>query len=308
MRLLLTLLITLLVLLVPTIGLTQQSKQCGESGVWLEILGAGSGELSTDWAGPSYVVWIDDKARLLVDAGAGSTTQFAKAGGKFEDLDAIVLSSIQPNLTSALPEFVQGSLATSRDRILPIFGPDGRGTYIGTKVFFDRLIGEQGAWPEFARLLRIRTLAGYRLDVDEVPTSGKRRWAGYRTENLQLSAIAVDHGDRPALAWRVDVGEIAFVFAGSFSHDKYDLVKFAASADALVATHAIPEATRGTLRETYAPPSKIGEVAAEANVRTLILGQRAERTRGRETLSTEAITKNFKKSLIFANDLECWGF
>lgn len=304
MRLLLTLLITFL----AAAAFAQQSKHCGATGVWLEILGAGSGELSTDWAGPSYIVWIDDKARVLVDAGAGSSTQFAKAGGRFEDLDAILLSSIQPNLTSALPEYVQGSLATARDRILPVFGPDGRDDRPGTELLFERLFGDNGAYPELSRLLRIRTLAGYRLDVKEIPTTGKRRWAGFRTPYLQLAAIPVDHGERPALAWRVDAGEIGFVFAGAFSHDRFDLVKFAAGADALVATHAIPEATRGSLRDTYAPPSKIGEVAAEAGVRTLILGQRAERTRGRETQSTEAIEKNFTKSLIFANDLECWGF
>jgi ribonuclease BN (tRNA processing enzyme) len=301
-------LLTIILLMLPGLALAQQSRQCGASGVWLEILGAGSGELSIDWAGPSYLVWVNDKARVLVDAGAGSTTQFTRAGGRFEDLDAIVLSSIQPALTSAIPDYVQGSLSTARDRILPVFGPDGRGSHVATTRYFDLLFGEQGAYPEFAKLLRIRTLAGYRLDIEDIPTSGKRRWAGFRNSELQLSAISVDHGDRPALAWRVDVGEIAFVFAGAFSHDKYDLVKFARGADALVATHAVPEATRGELRENYAPPSKIGEVAAEAGVRTLILGQRAERTRGKETQSTEAITKNFAKSLIFANDLECWGF
>ena len=301
-------LLTMFLLMLPGLALSQQSKQCGASGVWLEILGAGSGELAMDWAGPSYLVWVDDKARVLIDAGAGSTTQFTKAGGRFEDLDAILLSSIQPALTGALPDYVQGSLATARDRILPVFGPDGRGSNIGTIQLFDRLFGEQGAYPEYAKLLRIRTLAGYRLDVKDIPTAGKRRWAGFRNSELQLSAIPVDHGDRPALAWRVDVGEIGFVFAGAFSHDKYDLVKFAQGADALVATHAVPESTRGALRESYAPPSKIGEVAAEAGVRTLILGQRAERTRGKEPQSTDAITKNFEKSPIFANDLECWGF
>jgi ribonuclease BN (tRNA processing enzyme) len=286
----------------------QQTKHCGASGVWVEILGAGSGELNQDWFGPSYIVWVDDKARVLVDAGAGSTIQFAKAGGRFEDLDAIVLTSIQPNLTSSLPEYVQGSLASARDRILPVFGPDGRDAYPGTTAHFDRLIGENGVYPEYSKLLRIRTLAGYRLDIEDIATTGKRRWARFRSDSVQLSAIPVDHGNRPALAWRIDAGEIGLVFAGAFSHDKDDLVKFAAGADALVATHAIPESTRGELREAYAPPSKIGEVAAAADVRTLILGARTERTRGRETNSTEFITKSFKKSLIFANDQECWGF
>ncbi len=31
------------------------------------------------------------------------------------------------------------------------------------------------------------------------------------------------------------------------------------------------------------------------------------RTRGRETQSREAIEKHYQGSVIFANDMECWG-
>jgi hypothetical protein len=39
----------------------------------------------------------------------------------------------------------------------------------------------------------------------------------------------------------------------------------------------------------------------------VILGHRMNRTRGRETLTTQAIEAHYQGSLIFANDLECWG-
>lgn len=286
----------------------QQSKHCGAEGVWVEILGASGGELNQDWAGPSYLVWIDDKARLLVDAGASSTTQFAKAGARIEDLDAIVLSSLEPHLTTSLPAYFAGSLDFTRDRLLPVLGPDGNSAHPGTVQFLDRLIGAEGAWPDYASLLSKRTRAGYKLAVTEVPTAGKRRWARFGSDNLRLSAIAVDHGTVPALAWRVDAGEVSIVFTGAFSHDKDQLVNFAKGANALVATHAITENMRGEWLDRYAPPSKLGEVAAGADVDTLILGHRNNRTRGRESQSREAILKYFTKSLIFANDNECWGF
>ncbi len=286
----------------------QQSKHCGAQGVWVEILGAGAGELNQDWAGPSYIVWIDDKARLLVDAGASSTTQFAKAGARFEDLDAIVLSNLEPHLTTSLPAYFAGSLDSTRDRLLPVFGPDGNSSHPGTVQFIDRLVGLEGAYPHYASLLSTRTKAGYKLTITEVPTAGKRRWARFGSDNLRLSSIAVDHGDVPSLAWRVDAGAVSIVFTGAFSHDKDQLVNFAKGADALVVTHAITENMRGDWLNRYAPPSKLAEVAAGADVDTLILGHRNNRTRGRESQSREAILAHFSKSLIFANDSECWGF
>ena len=300
--------IILYLLSMSSVAAVQQSKHCGAAGVWVEILGAGSGELSQDWAGPSYLVWIDDKARVLIDAGASSTTQFTRAGALIEDLDAIALSALSPHLTTSLPAYFAGSLDSARNRLLPVLGPDGNDTHPGTQQLIDRLIGPQGAWPEYASLLNRRTQAGYKLTVTEVPTVGKRRWARFGSDNVRLSAIAVDHGDRPALAWRVDAGAVSIVFAGAFSHDRDQLVGFSKGAVALVATHAITEGMRGEWRDRFAPPSKLGEVAAAAGVNTLILGHRNERTRGRESQSREAIEQHFSKNLIFANDSECWGF
>ncbi|MCP5184307.1 MAG: hypothetical protein H6993_10110 [Pseudomonadales bacterium] len=286
----------------------KQAKQCGEAGVWVEILGAGSGELTQDFNAPSYLVWVDDRARVLVDAGDGSTGNFVRAGGRFEDLDAVVFTTLEPHVTSALPAYIAGSLGTPRDRTLPLFGPEGNAGHAGMTEMVQRLFGEGGVYPSLGWLFTTRSASGYRVTATDIPVNGNRRWARFGSDRLRLSAIPMDHGDTPSLAWRVDAGEISIVFAGPFVHAKQQLVEFAKGADALVVTHAIREITRGDLRDAYAPPSKLGEVAAEAGVRTLVLGARADRTRGRETESREAITGHFDKYLIFANDMECWGF
>jgi ribonuclease BN (tRNA processing enzyme) len=83
--------------------------------------------------------------------------------------------------------------------------------------------------------------------------------------------------------------------------------EFAKDADALVIHHAIPDNARGAARDLHVTPTQIGQIAAQAGVRMVILGHRMNRTRGRESQSREAIEKNFTGPLIFANDLECWG-
>ena len=55
------------------------SNHCGDEGVWIEILGAGSGELNDGQASPSYLIWHDNVARVLVDAGSGSQIGFEES-------------------------------------------------------------------------------------------------------------------------------------------------------------------------------------------------------------------------------------
>ncbi|MCF6193764.1 MAG: hypothetical protein L3J46_05455, partial [Kangiellaceae bacterium] len=43
------------------------------SNIKLQILGSGGPEINDGLASSSYLVWIDDKAKIMVDAGGGSS-------------------------------------------------------------------------------------------------------------------------------------------------------------------------------------------------------------------------------------------
>ena len=70
------------------------SDFCGEKGVWIEILGAGSGEITDGQGSSSYLVWQDDVARLLVDVGSGSKSAFERSGADFTEVEVIALSHL----------------------------------------------------------------------------------------------------------------------------------------------------------------------------------------------------------------------
>jgi ribonuclease BN (tRNA processing enzyme) len=283
------------------------SAFCGDKGVWLQVLGAGGPELNDGQAGPGYVVFIDDQARLLVDAGAGASANFDRSGARFADLDAVVFTNLQAHQTSEFPAFVKGSFFAGRERPLPVFGPDGDGPYPDTQTFINRLIGPEGAYPYLAEVLNPRSAAGYKLNPRNIPATGERRWSQFGSDYLGLSAIPVHHGAVPALAWRVDMGDQSIVFAGSFSNKTGVVPGFARGADALVINHAIAEGTRGEQTELYVSPSQIGRIAKQAEARMLILGHRTTRTRGIESITRQAITEHYTGPVLFANDLECWG-
>jgi len=284
-----------------------EGPYCGDEGVWVQLLGAGGPELSDGQGGPAYLVWLDDHARLLVDAGAGASVRFDQSGARFEDLDAMAFTHLHADHTVDFPAFVKGSRFASRDRPLPVLGPDGAGLYPDTVTFIDRLIGPEGAYAYLADALTWNSAGGYKISPRNVPASGQRRWAGFGSEHLRLAAVPVHHGIVPALAWRVEIGGMVIVFTGDFSNQKNLMSEFARDADALVIHHAIPENARGEARELHVPPSQIGKIAAEAEVRMVILGHRMTRTLGRESQSRSEIEAHYGGPVLFGNDLECWG-
>jgi ribonuclease BN (tRNA processing enzyme) len=284
-----------------------EGPYCGEEGVWIQILGAGGPELDDGQAGPSYLVWIDNEARLLLDTAPGSAARYDESGADFLHLDAILLTHLHVAHSGDLPAFIEGSTGLGRDRPLPVFGPSGSDEFPDTETWVSRLIGPLGAYPYLADFLTYQSSGGYRVSPRNVPAAGRRRWARFGNEHFQLAAIPVHHGTVPAVAWRVEIDDQAIVFTGDFNNSKNVMAEFAKGADALVVSHAIPDTARGEARELHALPSEIGRVAAAAGVRMLILGHRTNRTRGIESRSREAIAANYDEAILFANDLECWG-
>ena len=284
------------------------SAHCGDEGIWIEILGAGSGELSDGQGPPSFLLWQDNVARLIIDTGSGSSVGFDRSGADINDIEAIALTQLHVDNSVDLPAYLAGALAADRSNNLTILGPESNTSeFADTETFIQRLIGDQGAFPHLSGLLRASAPDGFRVKVANVPAVGSRKWARYRSPNIRLTAVPVQHANVPTIAWRVEIGGQVAVFAGDFNNDKNIIGTFAAGADALVASHAIPEASRGALREAFALPSELGKVAAAADARMLILAHRTNRTRGRESLSRAAIEKSYGGSVLFANDGECWG-
>ena len=284
----------------------QDVPYCGDEGVWLQILGSGGVELTDQRSPPSYLVWINENARLMVNVGSAAALRFDEAGAAFADLDAVVFTQLTPRATADFASLIEGSENAGRERLLPVFGPATPEGDSAT-AFVERMIGANGLYPDLADYLTFRSRGGYKLSVRDVPAVGSRRWAQYRSANIALAAIPVDHGAVPALAWRVTVGEHSLVFAGSFSNRKDVVADFAKDADALIVHHAVQEDVRGEPRERFALPSQLGRIAAQANVRMLVLGHRTSRTLGREILSRAAIEEHYTGPLVFANEMECWG-
>jgi ribonuclease BN (tRNA processing enzyme) len=124
--------------------------------------------------------------------------------------------------------------------------------------------------------------------------------------DLAASSVRVIHGAVPALAWRIAIGGKSIVFSGDTNGNDPALVLLAADADVFIAHNAVPEGVTGVERNLHMPPSAIGQIAADAHVKHLVLSHRMLRTLGKEAQTRSEIRKRYSGPLEFANDLDCF--
>lgn len=283
----------------------QAGPGCRGAGIWLQVLGSGGPELIRGRASSGYLVWQDGTARVLVDLGAGSMLRFEQSGARIEDLEVVLLSHLHVDHSADIPALVKAAYFSERSRDLPIHGPSGNGLMPDTAAFLQSLLGDPGG--------AFRYLAGYlgseeafRLVPHVVAAEGRARHVAVERPGLRLTAVPVHHGPVPSLAWRVDIGGRSLAFSGDMNGDNGTLPDLAAGVDILVAHNAIPEGAKGAARQLHMPPSVIGEIAAVAGVRQLVLSHRMKRTLGREAETTREIRKRYRGPIAFADDGQCF--
>ena len=282
------------------------NSHCSDQGVQLQVLGSGGPEVGDKRASSSYLVWLDGKARILVDAGGGSSLNFGRSGARMEDLDAILFSHFHVDHSADLPALIKSSFFDERRRDLPVYGPSASDWMPDTKDFLESLFGIKGAFRYLSAFLDDGRRNGYRLNATVLDVDNHKIQQAFSNKRLSASAIAVHHGPLPALAWRVELAGKSIVFSGDMNGDYHTLPLLAKDADILLAHNAVPEGARGVERFLHMPPSVIGEIAAQAKPKQLVLSHRMKRTLGEEHQTLEAIRQHYHGKITFADDLQCF--
>lgn len=281
----------------------QATPACGGEGVWLQVLGSGGPELDDGRASSGYLVWQNGKARILVDMGGGSSLRFEQSGASLNDLDVILMTHFHADHSNDLPALIKASYFTDRARDLPLYGPTGNSLMPSATAFVQRLLGPDGAFAYLSDYLDGRE--SYRLLPHDVEASGKRQQQ-VMSEPYRVTAVPVVHGPIPALAWRVEIGGHSLVFSGDMNNQNDALAGLAKQADILIAHHAIPEQAGAIARRLHMPPSVIGQIAARAGVKQLVLSHRMNRTLGLESASEKQVRQTYAGPMYFADDLQCF--
>ena len=265
--------------------------------VALQILGSGGPEFS-DRASSSYLVFVDNKAKVLVDMGAGSFKNFSKSGAKIEDLRVIALTHLHIDHSANLVPFMKGGYFSPRKDTLPILGPTGNKYFPDIKTFVQRLFGINGAYSYMKDILTTHS-SSFRLKP--IVLSKNRQTLNFG--DINITSTKVNHAIVPALAYSIEVEGKKIVFSGDTSAKSDNLIKLAKNADYLVAHHAITQNAGKIAKKLHMTPLRIGEIAKKANVKNLVLSHRMLRTYGHEKQSEKLIRQNYKGNIIWAEDM-----
>lgn len=293
-------------------GLPEQAladNPCKREGVSLQVLGSGGSDLAGGRAGASYLVWVDRKARVLINVGAGSVTRFISNEADFSDLDLILLNNLHVDTWADLPALLRTAYYSNRKDNLPILAPPGNDLMAGPRAwlgFWEQLKLNQ-IYP--AELLASATqpilpLIPFHLEL-KTPPKTHQIWSGFYSERLSVRSIPVNFGNIPALAWLVKAGEITILFAGNLSGSTEQLLKLGDSIHTLVMHFGIGEGKRGLLKKVYTEPSAIARAANRLGAKSLLLGHRMGRTLGLEQQTFQIIKRDYQGSILFAEDDRC---
>ncbi|MFT7004236.1 MAG: ribonuclease BN (tRNA processing enzyme) [Sulfurimonas sp.] len=265
--------------------------------VELEILGSGGPEIDGR-ASTSYLLWINDKAKLIVDMGSGSMLRFEQSGAKLESLDAVVLTHLHIDHSVDLPSFVKAGYFSSRSKKLEIIAPFGNDSFPSIKEYLNSLFGANGAYRYMHDVLTPQS-DSFEIVPVEINSNGI---VNKKYKQFSLRLINVHHGIVPALAVRIDVGDKSIIISGDTNNKDNNLQKIAKDADIFIAHHAISEHSGKFSKRLHMSPSIIANVARDANVKRIVLTHRMNRTTSKEKESLEIIKKVFKGEVIFAED------
>ena len=291
--------------LAPAGARAQAARRCvpragPASAFELVVLGSG-GPRGFGRAASSYAVFIDGTARILVDAGPGAFVRLGELGIDFDALDTLLLTHLHIDHTGDVAAFVKSrDLSSDGPMTFRFFGPSGGGEYPSTTAFIDRLFGAQGAFaylPKFRNELKLVALdlpAQRESPIHEVLREG----------GLRVTSIAVDHHDVPAVAFRIEYAGHALVVSGDLASKNDNLARLAAGADLLVYDTAVldPPGSPKNQYDLHTPPRRIGEVAAAARVRSLLLSHLPPTVEKSKAKVIRSVRAGFKGKARFAED------
>jgi ribonuclease BN (tRNA processing enzyme) len=229
------------------------------------VLGSG-GPRAFGKAGSSYILLIDGKPRILLDAGPGAFVRIGELHIDLRQVDIVLLTHLRIDHSADLAAFFNARALISDGAIkYRVFGPDGAGLFPKTSRFVDLQVGDNGAFPYqktfgARETFSVRDLViGLNTGVTEILDEN----------GLIVEEIATHHGDCPSVAYRITYHGESVVFSGDMDASAIsNLVQLAKGPDLLVFNCAVldPSDSPSQLYELHTPPKKIGEAAKQSGV------------------------------------------
>jgi ribonuclease BN (tRNA processing enzyme) len=276
----------------------------------LEVLVLGSGGPgATGRAASSYLVFVDGVARILVDAGPGSFARLGEAKASLSKADIVLLTHLHIDHTGEIPGlFKSRAVAASGPITFNVWGPSGapkRGDdayFPSTTEFFRLLFGPKGA---FAYLSDFAAPVTLRVHDITAPVPHPAPTEIFKDGDLAISAVAGDHGDAPAVIFRIDHSGKSVTFSGDIDAKGLPgLRDIARNASLLIFNSVVldPPESPAVLYSLHTPPLAIGQLASGSGVQALLLSHLSPSVEEHADAVLKSIRRNYTGNVTFAKD------
>lgn len=281
---------------------THAFAQSCEGGTAVQILGSGGPAIDPERVSSSYLLWVDNRARVLVDFGGGAHERFARSKANIRDLSLLAISHLHPDHVADLPALLWLS-NRFREEPLPVAGPMGNNIAPSTSIFFRRLFDDKiGAYQVMGSALGSKkpyAAGSVRLNITDVDANAKKPRTVYRSDQLTVTAFGEPHGDIPTLAYRAETPAGAVVFSSDQTGTDPNFVQFAKGAKILIMHLTIGA---GQKNPFHAAPDVVGRIAQEANPGQLIVSHFGPMNLDE---AIQELKKFYTGPLIVGADLQC---
>lgn len=257
----------------------------------LAVLVLGSGGPTADRSGRAsagYLVFVDGKPLILMDAGGGTFQRLAASGVNIKDLKHVLISHLHVDHTADIPAFVKTvffhAKAAGEYRTAPIhfYGPDeNTATFPGTAIlqypattdFVDGHYHMQDGLYRYLNAFAPAIDGGeFNYLVHDLPsdfTAGTVTPV-FEDDGVVVESIPVKHGPAPSLAYRIEYKGHSIVFSGDTNSETDNMIEIAQGADLLIYDTAILDQAEPVFLQLHTTPTRMGQVAAAAEPRTLV--------------------------------------
>jgi len=280
------------------------------------VLGSGGPFSDPRRVSSGYLLSIDGRPRILVDAGGGTFERIGAGRFDLSGLEQILLTHLHIDHSGELPAVIMNLYMRDRTRPIAISGPRGRpGNDIapenaspqpGAIEFVRLLFGDDGAWRY------MNTFDGFATNVREITsdvsdTSVHGLPVDPVLEDLGVSiyAVAVPHGMMPAIAFRVECDDASIVFSGDISRSTDAFIALAKNCSMLVHDFALPERDVPN-SHLHAKPSAVGRTAEGSGAKTLLLSHFLPAIENELAQAVAIVRREYSGKIEIASDLKTY--
>jgi ribonuclease BN (tRNA processing enzyme) len=274
-----------------------------QKGVVLQVLGSGGPFAGDKRASSGYLVWVNGRPLVMIDAGGGTYLRLQQAGARVEDIKLICISHFHPDHSSELPALLWSDYYSDRKAPLVVTGPSGSGA-AGLTGFLDALAKMAMPTDAFTRVNRI-----------EVNAQDNKPIEVYRDDDVRVAAFSVDHGPWPTLAYRIQINDVSIGYGADQTGSNLGFAEFVQGVDILVMHMAVSEEAQGPATKIHAKPSVVGKIAQKAGISTLVLSHFIKLDSTKPVAEDFSLfnlesnlahlRKHYSGTVVLAEDLQC---